>query len=100
MNLGFIVEGEDEQALREIKVNPRKLPIMKLRVLRTIRQVNQEIDDFLAAIRTGDLVQLIKLQHRVHAASLCESLHNTATHRALVGERMTDKGGRIRGTAE
>lgn len=72
MNLGLIVEREDEQALREVKVNARKLAIMKLRVLRAICEVNQKIDDFLAAIRTRDLVQLVKLQDRIHAASLDE----------------------------
>lgn len=30
VNLGLVVEREDKQALREIKVNPRKLAIMEL----------------------------------------------------------------------
>lgn len=92
MNLGLIVEREDKQALGQIEVNPRKLTIMELRVLRTIRQVNQEIHDFLATIRAGDLVELIKLQHRIHAAGLCESLHNSTAHRAFLGEGMTHEG--------
>lgn len=92
MNLGLIVEREDEQALGQIEVNAGKLTIMELRVLRTIRQVNQEIHDFLATIRAGDLVELIKLQHRIHAAGLCESLHNSTAHRAFLGEGMTHEG--------
>ncbi len=100
MNLGLIVEREDEQALGQIEVNAGKLTIVELRVLRTIRQVNQEIHDFLATIRAGDLVELIKLQHRIHTAGLRESLHNSTAHRAFLGEGMTHKGCRIRGTAE
>lgn len=100
MNLGLIVEGEHKQALGEVEVNACKLAIMELRILRTIREMNQEIHNFLAAIRRGDLVQLIKLQHGVHAACLNEGFHNATTHRALLGERMTDKGRGIRGTTE
>lgn len=68
MDLAFIVEGEHEQALGQIEVHSGELAIVELGVLRTIRQVNEKIYNFLATLCGADLVQLIKLQHRIHTA--------------------------------
>ncbi len=51
VDLALVVEGEHEQALRQVEVHARKLAVMELGVLRAIRQVDEQVDDFFTTLR-------------------------------------------------
>jgi hypothetical protein len=100
VHLALVVKREHEQALREIEVHTRKLAIMELGVLRAIRQVNEHVHNLLATLRGTHLVQLVKLEHWIHAASANQRLHNVTAHRTLLGEGVSHEHRGIRCTSQ
>jgi hypothetical protein len=44
----MIIVTEDKEAATQVEINTRKILILELVILRSIRQVNQQIDDFFS----------------------------------------------------
>ena len=74
----MIVVTEDEQTATEIEINAREILVLKAIILRTIRQMNQQIVDLLALGCLTDLVELIEVNDGIHALRLDEHIHNAA----------------------
>ena len=57
--------------------------------------MNQGAHDFLAILRLADLVQLVKVHHRVHAPGTDETIDYATPHASLVSVAVANKVRRV-----
>ena len=70
------------------------------RVLRGIGEMGENACDLLALGRVADLVQLVKVNHRVHTLAIHQNLDNLAPRATFVGVGMTLQETAVRGAAQ
>ena len=85
----MIIVTEDKEAATQVKINTRKILILELIILCSIRQVNQKINDFLSLRSIRNLIQLIKVDDRIHALALNKNLGDASPCRSFICVRVT-----------
>ena len=74
----MVIVTEDEEAAAQVKVNTREILVLESVILCSIRQVNQQINDFFSLRGLRNLIQLVKVDNRIHALALNENLRDAS----------------------